>query len=226
MSKHYVGLDLGQMKDYTALAVLEVGNPPPGTEHPAYNLRHLERIALHTSYPEIVERVKALMDNPALVTFTPRPTPARHDPVAIADWHRCPHYEKRPDLVVDATGVGVAVRDMLRDAGLHFTPVSITGGDTATYDAGTWRVPKRDLVAAVQVLLQSSRLKFAAGMQHVDTLTRELLNFQVKINPQTAHDSYGAWREGTHDDLVLAVALAAWKAERKHGPKRRTGGMF
>lgn len=41
-------------------------------------------------------------------------------------------------------------------------------------------------------------------------LSGELQNFKVKINPETAHDSYGAWREGQHDDLVLAVALGLW----------------
>lgn len=25
-----------------------------------------------------------------------------------------------------------------------------------------------------------------------------------------ANDVYGAWREGTHDDLVLAASLALW----------------
>jgi hypothetical protein len=43
------------------------------------------------------------------------------------------------------------------------------------------------------------------------------LNFRVKIDPLTAHDSYGAWREGQHDDLVLAVALAVWFAEHGGG---------
>ena len=44
----------------------------------------------------------------------------------------------------------------------------------------------------------------------------ELINFRVKINLKTAHDSYEAWREGEHDDLVLSVALAAWFAERRY----------
>jgi len=44
------------------------------------------------------------------------------------------------------------------------------------------------------------------------------MNFKVKIDPQTAHDSYSAWREADHDDLVLSVALAAWFAEA-HAPK-------
>jgi hypothetical protein len=34
----------------------------------------------------------------------------------------------------------------------------------------------------------------------------------VKITP-TANEAFGAWREGAHDDLVLAVAIAAWEGE-------------
>ena len=51
-------------------------------------------------------------------------------------------------------------------------------------------------------------------------LVREMQNFTVKINPQTAHDSYGAWRENEHDDLVYALAMAAWQAETRHGVGR------
>jgi len=46
--------------------------------------------------------------------------------------------------------------------------------------------------------------------------SRWSLSFKVKINLKTAHDSYEAWREGQHDDLVLFVALAAWFAERRY----------
>ena len=41
-----------------------------------------------------------------------------------------------------------------------------------------------------------------------------IFHFKVKIDPQTAHDSYSAWREADHDDLVLAVALACWLGEK------------
>ncbi len=72
-------------------------------------------------------------------------------------------------------------------------------------------VPKRDLVAIVQVCLQNNRLKIAEQLKDAATLARELQNFQVKIS-DSAHDSYGAWRTGTHDDLVLAASLALWTA--------------
>jgi hypothetical protein len=45
-----------------------------------------------------------------------------------------------------------------------------------------------------------------------EILVRELLNFRVKIS-DLGHDTYNAWRESEHDDLVLAVAIAAWVAE-------------
>lgn len=60
---------------------------------------------------------------------------------------------------------------------------------------------------------RDERLEASSESQSTETLIRELQNFQVKINVDTAHDSYGAWREGTNDDLVLAVALALWIAE-------------
>ena len=75
------------------------------------------------------------------------------------------------------------------------------------------RVPKRDLCGVVAVLLETSRLVFAKAQPHLAVLLAELRNFRVKIDPATSHDSYAAWREKDHDDVVLAVALAAWWIE-------------
>src|SRR5829696_5804373 len=62
---------------------------------------------------------------------------------------------------------------------------------------------------------EGKRLKIARSMLLVDELVKELQNFKVKVNLQTAHDSYEAWRESDHDDLVLALALACWWAEHR-----------
>ena len=82
----------------------------------------------------------------------------------------------------------------------------------------TVRVPKRDLVSVLQVLFHSKRLKIAAGVNERDTLLGELANFSAKIT-QHANDTYEAWREGQHDDLVLALALACWSFERGSGSR-------
>jgi hypothetical protein len=91
--------------------------------------------------------------------------------------------------------------------------VLIHGGDKAAHEGNTWRVPKRDLVGSLQVLFQSGRLKISKKLPLASVLQTELMNFKVKIDPITAHDSYSAWREQDHDDLVLSVALAAWYGE-------------
>jgi len=117
--------------------------------------------------------------------------------------------------LVDKTGVGAGVIDSFWQAGLRPMSVAIHGGSNTTYDPATlgYRVPKRDLVAAVQTLLQNGRLKIAESLELAPTLKQELLGFRVKVDPKTAHDSYEHWREGDHDDLVLATALACWYRE-------------
>jgi phage FluMu gp28-like protein len=185
--RFYVGLDLGQQSDFTAIVVTEKV-PPEGSDDYGLHLRHLERFR-DVLYPDVAERMRRLMDAPEL--------------------------KGKVALAVDATGVGAAVVDMLRRSGLTFDAVTITGGDTESQSGwDSYRVPKRDLVGGLQVLLQSGQLKIARSLEHAETLRAELLNFRVKINVATAHDSYEAWREGDHDDLVLAAALAAWKAQK------------
>nr|MDQ3841713.1 hypothetical protein [Actinomycetota bacterium] len=45
------------------------------------------------------------------------------------------------------------------------------------------------------------------------TLTDELVGFRYKIT-QASNLTYESWREGAHDDLVLALSLAVWEAEK------------
>src|SRR5205085_4277109 len=121
-------------------------------------------------------------------------------------------------LVPDATGVGGPVMDLLRAArlGCPIVPVVITGGERAIYSDDTWRVPKRDLVIGLQVMFEMQRLEIAESLPDAATLVTELMSMRVKISP-AGHDSYGAAsgaREGPHDDLVLAVGLAVWRAKQ------------
>jgi hypothetical protein len=66
-------------------------------------------------------------------------------------------------LVVDATGVGMPVADMLREArpGCDIAAVLITGGQGERFDGKVWHVPKLDLLARLQGLLEQKRLRIA-----------------------------------------------------------------
>jgi len=101
--------------------------------------------------------------------------------------------------------------------GCKLYSVTITAGSAVTPTQGSIHVPRKELVSVMQVLLQTRRLKIAPALPDAQTLIAELANFQAKII-QAANDTLGPWREGAHDDLVLAVALAGWFAERVPEP--------
>lgn len=197
MTRFIVGLDLGQRNDYTAAAILEKATEWRAVDGPAqritvYRLHSLDRTR-QVSYSTVADSMAGLMATAVL---------------------------RGAKLVVDETGVGAGVVDLLTERRLQPRRVTITSGDAVSRDgAYGYRVPKRDLASTVALLLEQRRLIVPAGIAHADALRDELANFRVKVS-LAGHDSYGAgaeWREGNHDDLVLAVALAAWYGENADG---------
>ena len=202
---YYVGLDLGQSNDYTALAIVQrvpTHDPQTGKHGVDLHLRHLERYPLKASYTDIADSVRDLLTGPP---FTDNIRDGLRVRRAITE------------LVVDKTGVGVAVTDLLKERRLRFIGVTITGLGQKVNRNGIrdYSVPKQDLVAALEVPFHKGTLKVAKGLPWWPNLREELLNFRRKQNKVTAHISYEHWRESDHDDLVLAAALACWKATYK-----------
>lgn len=212
MPSIYLGLDLGQAADYSALAVLEapIYCPPVGgwvsgsqltpelrlqyeqgmwyhwkQQAPGNSplwLRQLHRYDLRTPYPTVVDDVIRRLGGKDA---------QRSDAV----------------LVVDGTGVGAAVVDMFRYADLpcEMFAVIITGGVKVERN----HVPKRDLIGAVQALLHTNRLQVAKANEYTEIWSKEMQGYQLKLTA-TGHDTYNARSDSIHDDLVLAVALACW----------------
>ena len=192
MSDYIIGLDLGKSADFSALVVDEVDegfDEDTRRWRRRHAVRHLKRWPLRTPYPVIVAEVTKTLSKPPLVG-------AR--------------------LVVDQTGVGAAVVDLFRTSGVAgLTPVLITAGTAVSRDdQGVYHVAKKELVSTLQVVLQEGRLQIASGLGHAPTLQLELQQFRVKITA-AANETFEAWRERDHDDLVLALALAAWYAEKQ-----------
>ena len=72
---------------------------------------------------------------------------------------------------------------------------------------------KRELVGMVSVLLEQRRLQIADGLPEATILKAELGNFRLKMTA-AGNETFSAWRDADHDDLVLAVALACWLGEQ------------
>jgi hypothetical protein len=107
------------------------------------------------------------------------------------------------------------------DVGLSPIPVIITAGHNELHDGWSWRVPKRNLVSSAQFILQNGMLSIPKSHKLASTMVSELRNFKIKIDPKTAHDSYAAGRENEHDDLVLSLCLALWRAQKYFQPVKK-----
>lgn len=126
-------------------------------------------------------------------------------------------------LLVDVTGVGRPICDLLRQHRVAHVRVNIHGGGTVgRLDDGTLSVPKRDLIAALVVGFEAKTLRIAAGLRHAETLEREAAAFRMAVSA-SGHDSYNA-REGEHDDLLLAASLPVWHAKQQRPFHSATGG--
>lgn len=191
--RYLIGLDLGQTSDFTALCVLERPWGKAGQqEQPTYAARYLHRFQLGTPYTHIVHAVRELLGQQPLAAGA--------------------------TLVVDQTGVGKPVVEMLArglagNVNACLWPMQITAGHSFSFVDGAWHVAKRELASCLQVLLSSDRLKIVGALREAAVLTAELLAFRVKITP-AGNEMFEAWRERDHDDLVLAVAMAAWIGDK------------
>jgi hypothetical protein len=185
-----VGVDLGQRVDFTAFAVVQAERRPVGARVATHHTcRHLERLELGTGYPKVAERLAQVAA--ALHARTGR----------------------TPLLFLDATGVGIPVLDALVAGRVRavLRPCYFNHGDRMTWEtAGSvvqLKVGKAWLVSRLQVLLQSRRLHLPKGHPQAETLAKELLDYQIRVD-EDANDKYGAFKVGSHDDLVTALGLA------------------
>ncbi len=68
------------------------------------------------------------------------------------------------------------------------------------------KLGKAYLVSRLQSLLQTGCVHLPRTAE-AEALAAELLDYEIRVD-QNANDRYGAFRVGTHDDLVTALGLA------------------
>ena len=134
-------------------------------------------------------------------------------------------------LLVDGTGVGEAVVDIMREDGLMPLPIISTGGNNVNEvysDFGNvfgssqgqklrgvqvikeMTVPKNDMVHAAMVVLEQGRLRMANNLQHTDDFRKQLSRFKGKFNDKSGRTKYENDSDTDHDDFVVCYMLASW----------------
>jgi hypothetical protein len=154
------------MADPSALAVVA-----------GFDVRHVERLPLGTSYVAVADRIAAV---------------AR----VAGD----------PAIAVDATGVGRAVVDLLRERGFAPIAVTLTSGKVVRRSGTSLSIPRATFLAPVEAAVQQGRLRVARGCPDATALAGELRALRRR-GATAATEARGS---GHHGDLVVAIALALW----------------
>ncbi len=189
----FLGLDLGQRHDHSALAAVELSWQPRGRSpidlawlfHCQLTLRGLERFPLGACYDQLHSIVLRGLASVA----------RRHDAAPT-------------ELVVDAGGPGPPMGDRLRRSlprGIRLTPVILTGGRSSGSLANGYRsIPRREVVTGLIQLIGTGALVAPACLDDWHRFAHEM----AELSGQSTHPATSR----SHDDLVIAAGLAAWAA--------------
>lgn len=187
-SDYYLGLDLGRKQDHSALVVIE-------RKLQALNTRYID---INTKWKETVHVRYARQWRLGV----PYGDVARD----VANLYRRIEPLGKCCLVVDQTGVGDAVYEMLRGEmrGMNIEGVVITNE------------LKRDIYAAIEVALEQRMLKISPDVLAAKALKQELLTVEIRRSGNSY--KFGAFDKDTHDDLVMALGLACWRVRSGKRP--------
>ncbi len=199
-NRFYIGVDLGQRRDHSAVAILESRLTSlrerdritfqPLTERKC-GLVHVDRIPLRTSFLRVVEKLFGMLTSEQL----------RHSEVVLA---------------VDATGVGggvfetvekmVSAARQARTAWLNLAGVVFTSSGKESWDGLRVHVPKNELLGGLLLAMEKGELLLNPKKPWRAELLRELDGMRRVMGETTVR-----WTSvEKHDDLVMALALAQW----------------
>jgi hypothetical protein len=199
-NRFYMGVDLGQRRDHSAVAILEsrltsrrerdrVSFQPVTTR--SCGLVHVDRIPLRTSFLRVVEKLFEMLTSVQL----------RHSEVVLA---------------VDATGVGAGVFETVekmvgaarqaRTAWVNLAGVVFTSGGKESWDGLRVQAPKNELLGGLLLAMEKGELHLNPRKPWRPELLRELDGMRRVMGETTVR-----WTSvEKHDDLVMALALAQW----------------
>lgn len=192
---YFIGIDLGQAQDYTAICVIERAEIITGPRsHMTYEwprdrvltVRHLERFPLGTPYPDIIQAICRLARNPIIAGNS--------------------------QIIIDGTGVGAPVIDMLRRErpGPIIHTVIFTGGTGYKRIGDTHHVPRSEVLGRLESAFHNRRLNISRHLPYSQNLFLELQTLRRKFKG-TGIETIQPERDADHDDLVFATALAHWR---------------
>ncbi len=187
-----ISLDPAQLRDWSAVAVVDM-QYRPDTRRFGYSLIAMAR-KQGLPYDQIVDWVSRIYHKPEF------------------------NQQQPPDLVVDSTGVGVAVVDMLHTRGLRLKAVTITSGESFSQQGSAFHVGKARLIGTFLGAFDGGKVNVNPNMPIWPQLEKEMLSYRAEISAQ-GRAKFEA-EQGENDDMLFALAMAVWYGEEVRRGKR------
>ena len=200
VDKYVCGLDLGRQHDRSVFAVIHhTCTPVEGDDGwiindankvckqrsvTRYDLVHMHALPLKLDYVSQALLVRELM---------------AREPLASTN----------ATLVVDTSGVGMGVADLMHSQGLRFIGLQITAGaEQSQVDGRNFRVAKQLLVSKMEAVLHASELRVPDTLPEAAAFRKELESFRRQSKASGAQ----TWSAdvGEFDDRVMAVSYSVW----------------
>ena len=120
----------------------------------------------------------------------------------------CGSAADRADVtLLDATGVGAAVLDMLLPDHPELIGVRFTAGDEIKAAGPIWTAGKAALVQTLRAGLSTGKVKLALPPEQREMLREEMAAFRLVPGKRPGSWKYEA-AQGAHDDVLMACCLA------------------
>jgi hypothetical protein len=187
-----IGLDPAQLRDWSALAVVDMQYIAEKKRF-GYDLVAMAR-KQGLPYDQIVEWVVKTLKKPEFNKGQP------------------------PEFLLDSTGVGVAVRDMLAAKGVRMKAVTITSGESFTRQGPIYHVGKARLIGTFLGAFDAGKVRVNPNMPIWPALEKEMLGFRAEMSAQGRAKFESAPNE--HDDMLFSLALCVWYGEEVRRGKR------
>jgi hypothetical protein len=187
-----LSLDPAQLRDWSALAAIDMQYRPEEKRF-GYSLVAMAR-KQGLPYDQIVDWVVRTLKKP--------------------EFNR----EQPPEFLLDSTGVGVAVRDMLAAKGVRMKAVTITSGESFTRQGSIFHVGKSRLIGTFLGAFDAGKVRVNPNMPIWPLVEREMLSFRAEMNTQGRLKMEA--EQGENDDMLFALAMAVWYGEEVKRGKR------
>lgn len=184
----FIGIDLGKSQDATAIVLLEKEKTKDGEIIFVSDISRFEQGTDFVLQAELIERYLSYKP----FGFWPTQT------------------------IIDASGLGVPVCDVLQSKGVKFRRAVIVAGDSSTLRKGVRYIGRTKLLNGLVTRLGSDNFVLSERVPAMNALKCELASLYPEFNSRGV-----IYKTDQHDDITIATSLAVFALDKRE--KNKTG---